>query len=103
MIKIKYKVDNDIIKNIIMTGHAMYDVFGKDIVCASVSSLVIYSINLCISFDSQSIIYKNDNGIVIEHINDDNITQKILKTMIISLKELADDYPKNITIRKEEI
>ena len=45
---IKVNIKNNII---IITGHAGYDDFGKDIVCASVSSIVITSINLCLRFN----------------------------------------------------
>ena len=38
-------------KNISITGHAMYDDFGKDIVCSAVSSIVITSLNGILSIN----------------------------------------------------
>ena len=53
MIKVKLTKNNNYYKRIIITGHANYDDFGKDIVCAAVSSTVITSVNS--SFSNQSI------------------------------------------------
>ena len=48
MIKIKEK-DN----KIIISGHASFDEYGKDIVCASVSSIVITSINAILRYNNK--------------------------------------------------
>ena len=55
MIKIKFDKDKISIK-----GHSGYDVIGKDIVCASVSSIVITSINAIIRIDEKAISYTAD-------------------------------------------
>ena len=54
MIKIKLEKNNDNIKNIIIKGHALYDDYGKDIVCASVSSTIITSVSPALSFKGRS-------------------------------------------------
>ena len=59
MIKIKFDKDKISIK-----GHSGYDVIGKDIVCASVSSIVITSINAIIRIDEKAISYKQDEGFI---------------------------------------
>ena len=55
MIKIKYTKDS-----LELTGHAGYADYGKDIVCASVSTLVVCSINNMKSIDKDSVDYKDD-------------------------------------------
>ena len=40
MIKIDIKKVKGNISSVCLTGHAMYDDFGKDIVCAGVSSIL---------------------------------------------------------------
>ena len=57
MIKIKV-TKNDIT----VLGHAMYDDYGKDIVCAAVSSVITTSVEIAASFDASSvdIIEEND-------------------------------------------
>ena len=50
MIKINIQDDS-----IVINGHAMFDDYGKDIVCASVSSIAITTINAIVEFDNTSI------------------------------------------------
>ena len=102
MIKVKLMKDNNKIKRVIITGHANYDDFGKDIVCASVSATVITSVNASLSIDSESLIYNEDNGLDIEVIKDDIVTTKIIDNMISNLYELEKAYPKNIEIKEEK-
>ncbi len=102
MIKIKIKKNKDIIEEIIVTGHAKYDDFGKDIVCAAVSSITITTCNGIMSLED-SIFTKADSGklfIGVEKVTD--INQRLLNNMIIMLEELKSQYPKNIEIRNEE-
>ena len=98
---IKVNIKNNII---IITGHAGYDDFGKDIVCASVSSIVITSINLCLRFDKDSIKYKKETDkLTIEVLSSDEKVTLTIENMIMMLEELASTYKKNIKIIKEEI
>ena len=80
-------------------GHANYDDYGKDIVCASVSSIVITTINAIIEFDPESIYYEDlNNRILIENVKDDDITNKLINNMIELLEELEESYKDNIKI-----
>lgn len=92
-------------KNLIaITGHAMFDVKGKDIVCASASSIVITSINMCLRIDNNSIKYNIlEDKLTIEVISSDEVIRLIVENMIAMLEELASTYKKNIKIIKEEI
>ena len=101
MIKVKLTKDSNIVKRITIKGHALYDDFGKDIVCAAVSSTIITSINASILIDNNSLIYKEDNGLDIKVLKDDEVTTKIINNMISNLLELEKAYPKNIQIKEE--
>ena len=98
---IKINIKNNIIT---MTGHADYADYGKDIVCASASSIVTTSINLCLRFNKKSLKYKEEKDkLTIEVLSsDDNITLTI-NNMLMMLEELASTYKKNIKIIKEDI
>ena len=86
-----------------ISGHANYDLYGKDIVCASVSSIITTTINIIMNIDSSSIDYQDDgNVITITKLNDNSIIQNILDTMISMLKDLEIQYNKNIKIESEE-
>ena len=99
MIKVKLTKNNNYYKGIIITGHANYDDYGKDIVCASVSSIVITTINAIIEFDPESIYYEDlNNRILIEKLKDDDITNKLINNMIELLEELEKSYKDNIKI-----
>ena len=94
MIKVEIKNNKIEIK-----GHDNYDDYGKDIVCASVSSIVITTINAIIEFDPESIYYEDlNNRILIEKLKDDDITNKLINNMIELLEELEKSYKDNIKI-----
>lgn len=96
---IKINISKDKIK---ITGHAMYDDYGKDIVCASVSSIVITSINLALRLDKNSIKYemKNDT-LTVDILNHNLVTDTIILNMKELLKDLEKKYSKNIKINEE--
>ena len=97
MIKIKVDYNNDFIKGFKVTGHAGYDTYGKDIVCASVSSIVITSINLVISLDDKALSFKESEGLIdVKVLKEDEIINKVFNNMINMLKELQENYNKNI-------
>lgn len=93
---IKVEIENNKIE---IKGHANYDDYGKDIVCASVSSIVITTINAIIEFDPESIYYEDlNNRILIEKLKGDDITNKLINNMIELLEELEKSYKDNIKI-----
>ena len=101
MIKIKLRKDNNKVKEIIIKGHALYDDFGKDIVCAAASSTVITSINASLLINDKSLSYVEDDGLDIKVLSGDEVTTKIIDNMLSNLEELAKAYPKNIQIKEE--
>lgn len=103
MIKVEIIRDNNNIKKISILGHAMYDEYGKDVVCASVSTLVISTINNILSINDKTIkVEQNDSKIIIEYILKDNIIDILINNMISNLNTLANNYPKNIKIIDKE-
>ena len=99
---IKVNVSKNL-KQITIKGHADYDEYGKDIVCAAVSSIVTTSINACLILDESSIKYEDKEGLVIiDVLNTDETTIKLINNMINMLTELASTYKKNIKIIKED-
>lgn len=96
MIKVKLLKENNILKEIFMTGHANFDSYGKDIVCASASSIVITTINAIETLDKEAIKYDDNKGVHIKVIKNNDITNKLLDNMINLLEELESDYPKTI-------
>ena len=99
MIKINIYDNNDKIEII---GHAMFDDFGKDIVCAGVSSIVTTTINAILSFNDNYLCYDNYKDKLVIMLNTHNeIVDKLMNNMIDMLEDIEKDYPDNIKIRKE--
>ena len=98
MIKVEVTKDTISIK-----GHAMYDDYGKDIVCAAVSSTVITSVEMIASIDENAItVNEATNKLTITINKHDTIIDKLTNTMINLLKEIEKKYPKNIKITNKE-
>ncbi len=93
----------DVCKNHIeISGHAMFDDYGKDIVCAAASSIVTTSINGILRLDEKALSYKMEKDkLSIDILKDDHITKTLIINMISLLKDLEKQYGKNIKINEE--
>ena len=88
MISVKTEKENGFYKKIAILGHAMYDDYGKDIVCSAASSIVTTTINGILLIDKEALTYQ--------------VTKKgltIICNMISLLKELEENYKDNIEIK----
>lgn len=93
------KVDLTKDKLITISGHSGYEERGKDIVCASVSSIVITTINAIIEIDSDAIDYSDlDDKIIIRILKEDEVVNKLINNMILLLESLEKDYKDFIKI-----
>ena len=101
MIKVRIKKNNDIIESINAKGHAKYAEYGKDIVCASFSTMIITTINAILEIDQNAISYTDSNNLEIVNIKKDNITNKLLYNLVNMIYELKENYDKNIDIKEE--
>ena len=102
MIKVTVKKSNANVYEIIIKGHANYDEYGKDIVCAAVSSMVITTVNSIILLD-ESVDYEEKSGLLkIRVLKDTEVNIKLLNNLLNMLTELEKQYPKNIEIRNED-
>ena len=101
MIKVRISKKNNIIDKIECIGHAGYAEYGKDIVCASFSTMIITTINSIVNIDEDAISYTDSNNLKIVNIKKDNITNSLLNTLVDLMYELRDSYDKNIDIKEE--
>lgn len=100
MIRINIVQENNKIKQITLKGHANYDDYGKDIVCAAVSATYLCTINSILAINPNSINVTTSNDTqIIDVISDNEITEKLLCNMINCLKKLEQQYPNNIKIK----
>ena len=101
MIKVNIKSKNGKVYGIVVKGHANYDDYGKDIVCAAVSTMMITTINNIICLDDSIDYVENDGLLKISLREETDINQKLLNNLVMMLEDLKSQYPKNIEIRNE--
>lgn len=100
MINVKIEKENAKYKKITILGHAMYDDYGKDIVCAAVSSITTTTVNGILALNKNSLSYMvSKKGLSIDVKNTDETTQILIGNMVSLLKELEVNYPENIEVK----
>ncbi len=100
MIQVKIVKEHGKYQKVKILGHAMYDDYGKDIVCSACSSIVTTTVNGLLSINSQCISYLvSHKGMSIDVKSTDDITQKLIHNMVSLLKELEGNYPDNISVK----
>lgn len=100
MIKVEVKKDNGKYVRVKILGHAMYDDYGKDIVCSACSSIVTTTVNGILSLNKGSLSYMvSKQGMDIKIISVDSTTQILIQNMLNLLKELEKNYKDNIQVK----
>lgn len=99
--KIVYK--NNFINSIEVKGHANYNIKGKDIVCAAVSTAVIVTYNALEHLNLSNMVEHNisDGYFLIKVLNENEIVDSLLKNLEHTLIELEKDYKKYMKHQKE--
>lgn len=88
------------VKSLTVSGHANYDKYGKDIVCAGVSAVVTGGINALENQVENIEIINEENKLGVKVINSNEYIQIVLKTIIIQLETIENSYKKYIKITK---
>ena len=97
-----YRNQNREVERFSCTGHAGYAASGEDIVCASISVLVINTINSIETFTSTAFICEaeEESGDIdfqfADEISPD--ASLLIESMILGLKEIQNDYGKKFLI-----
>ena len=100
MITVNVVKENKKYKKITILGHAMYDDYGKDIVCSACSSIVTTTVNGILALNKGSLGYLvSKKGMSIDIKSDDQTTQILINNMVSLLKELEGNYPDNIEVK----
>lgn len=107
MIKVFVKEKQQQITRITIKGHADSAIYGKDLICASVSTAITGIINELIKrkvFEKEYGYYELDEGFAdIIVTNSDRDIQVVLETFVTILETIENSYPKYLTITKREV
>ena len=101
MIKVKYEVVDDKYKSIEVKGHALADDYGKDLICASVSSIMFGFMNALDELDEDVEIKQLTNKIEIVNHSSSNVIQDYFELVIIQLKTIEESYNDFIKLERK--
>ena len=102
MVRIKILKNQEKISKITFLGHSMYDKIGKDIVCSEISSIMITTINGIELLSKGDIKEKlTKDKVEINIINNNKIVDTLIDNMLMLLRDLEEQYPKNLKIEEE--
>ena len=96
MIKRTIKRDSNDYKEFQICGHAEYDDYGSDIVCASISILAISTVNALDAFTDADFVLEQDpeQGLIHLTFNSsmDHDTKLLMDTMVLGIQATAEEY-----------
>lgn len=100
MVTIEVKNKDNYVNYVKIKGHSGYAEEGSDIVCASISSIAITTVNAIIRIDDKAIVYSEDDGLLeIGILENNDIINLLIDNMISLFKDLEKDYKDYIKIR----
>lgn len=96
------------VKRVLVTGHANFHEYGKDIVCAAVSAISIGMVNAMETMFGVKMHADDDGDGKVEcrlpnQKIDPEIEEKIrlqMETLVVMLKGVADEFPSYVTIKE---
>lgn len=104
MIDAQFLTTNGRLKGFAIKGHAGYALFGKDIVCASVSSSVMMTANTVTEiFKVKADVKALDNEIRCGLLEESDEAEKLLEGLKLHLQLLSEDYPNTIKVTISEV
>ena len=101
MIKVIYEVQNDKYLSLDVSGHAEYDESGKDLICASVSSIVFGFMNAIDALNEEVEIKQLTNQITITNHSSSNIIQDYFELVMVQLKTIEESYGDFIKVERK--
>lgn len=108
MIKVRIKRMNQRIVGFIVKGHADYDEYGKDIVCAGVSAITVGGLNaIAKAYNNDLTKFNVDMSEGYTSLNildiENKEIQTILETLEIQFKTIEETYSKYIKVIEQEV
>ena len=104
MIKAKFQKSRGRLCGFSVSGHSGYADAGADIVCASVSSAVMLTANAMTDvFKVTDAEVNADDDTVSVRIGESRDGQMLIEALLLHLRVLSKEYPKNISVKISEV
>lgn len=101
MITVRVTVVQDHISRLSVSGHAGYDVKGKDLVCAAVSGITFGLLNALDAFVPCAQCNVSDNLVEVVIPQPDERSDYVMRTGIIQLQTVEESDPAYIKVKME--
>ena len=101
MIKVKYSYKNSHYVSLNVKGHAEFSEKGKDLVCASVSSIMFGLMNALDEVDEKIEIEELDNEINITNTSKNSKADDYIELAIYQLKTLEQSFKKYVRVERK--
>ena len=101
MIKVIYEAKNNQYLSLEVSGHAEYDEKGKDLICASVSSIMFGLMNALDALHEDVEIKQLTNKIIITNHSDSNNVQDYIELTMMQLKTIEESYGNFIKVERK--
>ncbi|MBQ9264216.1 MAG: ribosomal-processing cysteine protease Prp [Clostridia bacterium] len=99
MIRVTFQRENGSITGFDCRGHAAFAAYGKDIVCAAVSVLTTTCVNAIESVaHEEAEVQVSEGSMTVRLKNAGHDAQVIMETMRQGLKDIAEEYPRNLQL-----
>ena len=101
MVKVKYTYKNNHYVSLNVKGHAEFSEKGKDLVCASVSSIVFGLMNALDELNKKVDINELGNEINIVNDSKNSKADDYIELAIFQLKTLEESYEKYVKVERK--
>ena len=101
MIRAVYEVKDDLYTGIEVSGHAEFGEYGKDLVCASVSSIMFGFMNALDALDEDVEIRQLDNSISIVNRSSSKVIRDYFELTLMQLKTIEESYGDFIKVERK--
>ena len=101
MINVIYSMNDDHYTYLSVKGHAESDEYGKDLICASVSSIMFGLMNALDEAKTNVEIKEKNNHIEIINKTEKELVDNYLELVLIQLKTIEESYDEFIKVERK--
>ena len=101
MIKAIFEHEDGLYRSLDVSGHAEFGEFGKDLVCASVSSIMFGFMNALDELEEDVQISQEENRIIVTDRSNSETVQNYFELVIMQMKTIEASYGNFIKVERK--